>query len=86
MIRCRVRFALLRSVFLCVKGTRSKLHCPLKLDMMDIMQSEACLELTHQVFFLLFFLLDIVSFNHNCCSSVLPVLLQLKLLISILRK
>ena len=51
MIKCRliISFALLRSVILCVQiqEARLKPHCPFKLGMMDIVQSEAHSELTH---------------------------------------
>ena len=43
LLRCRISFSLIRSSVLCIRGSRSAKHRPLKCHDMDLINSEACL-------------------------------------------
>ena len=41
LIRCRLSFVLLRSSILCIRGTRSYIYKPVKIDLLRLVESEA---------------------------------------------
>ena len=43
LLKCRIGFSLIRSSVLCIRGSRSAKHRPLKCYDMDLINSEACL-------------------------------------------